>query len=104
MKPLFQRIILSVSLLASLTRSVLILADDRNVVQTLSLAQLIQEALAENPEIKASEQRWLSAQAKISQVQTLPDPKVLLCQSSPKIDPLSSSKFNPLLIMVFPAG
>lgn len=78
MKPLSLRIILSVSLLVSLTRPASMLADDRNVDPILPLAQLIQEALAENPEIKAAEQRWLSAQARIPQVQTLPDPKVLL--------------------------
>ncbi len=40
------------------------------------LAQLVQEALDQNPEIQAARQRWESAQAVIPQVQTLPDPKV----------------------------
>jgi cobalt-zinc-cadmium efflux system outer membrane protein len=57
-----------------------IIAADNNDEQVLPLAQLIQEALDENPEIKAAEQRWVSAQARISQVQTLPDPKLLLWQ------------------------
>lgn len=38
----------------------------------------IQEALANNPDIRASLQRWESAKAVIPQVQTLPDPKVAI--------------------------
>jgi cobalt-zinc-cadmium efflux system outer membrane protein len=53
------------------------LAADNNIEPVLPLAQLIQEALDQNPEIKAAEQRWLSAQARIPQAQTLPDPKLL---------------------------
>jgi cobalt-zinc-cadmium efflux system outer membrane protein len=42
------------------------------------LDQLVQEALANNPDISASLQRWESSKAVIPQVQTLPDPKVTL--------------------------
>jgi outer membrane protein TolC len=68
----------STLLWASLLWPALILAADNNIEQVLPLTQLIQEVLDENPEIRAAEQRWLSAQARISQVQTLPDPKLLL--------------------------
>jgi outer membrane protein TolC len=43
-----------------------------------SLDQLVQEALTNNPDIRASLQRWEAARAVIPQVQTLPDPKVTL--------------------------
>ena len=46
--------------------------------QRASLSALIQEALAHNPDIQAGHQRWESGKAVIPQVQTLPDPKVLL--------------------------
>ncbi|MGZ8907749.1 MAG: hypothetical protein ACXW1U_18755 [Methylobacter sp.] len=46
---------------ASLLWPASILAADNNVEQVLPLAQLIQEALDQNPEIKAAEQRWVSA-------------------------------------------
>ena len=42
------------------------------------LDELVQEALAKNPDIRASLQRWESARAVIPQVQTLPDPKVTM--------------------------
>ena len=44
----------------------------------VSLDQLVQEALQNNPDIRASLQRWEAARAVIPQVQTLPDPKVTL--------------------------
>lgn len=40
------------------------------------LGEVVQEALANNPDIKASLQRWESSKAVIPQVRTLPDPKV----------------------------
>ena len=42
------------------------------------LDELVQEALHNNPDIRASLQRWESSKAVIPQVQTLPDPKVTL--------------------------
>lgn len=42
------------------------------------LDEVIQEALANNPDIQASLQRWESSKAIIPQVQTLPDPKVTM--------------------------
>jgi cobalt-zinc-cadmium efflux system outer membrane protein len=44
----------------------------------VTLDQLIQEALQNNPDIRASRQRWEASQAVIPQVQTLPDPRVTL--------------------------
>ncbi|TAL42014.1 MAG: TolC family protein [Methylovulum sp.] len=61
---------------ASLLWPAFALAVDNNVEPVLPLAQLIREALDQNPEIKAAEQRWVSAQARIPQEQTLPDPKL----------------------------
>ena len=42
------------------------------------LDALVKEALFNNPDIRASLQRWESAKAVIPQVQTLPDPKVAI--------------------------
>ncbi len=46
--------------------------------QRLSLHRLVDEALANNPDIQAAQQRFEAASAVIPQVQTLPDPKVNL--------------------------
>lgn len=43
---------------------------------SVRLDEVVQEALANNPDIKASLQRWESSKAVIPQVQTLPDPRV----------------------------
>lgn len=43
-----------------------------------SLEQLVQETLDHNPDIHAARMRWESAKAVIPQVQTLPDPKILV--------------------------
>lgn len=51
------------------------LADKKSPLQ---LSALIREAVDNNPEIKAAEQRWKAAQAKIPQARTLPDPKINL--------------------------
>ena len=45
---------------------------------TTSLNELVNEVLANNPDIHASLQRWKSAKAVIPQVKTLPDPKVAI--------------------------
>ncbi len=42
--------------------------------QKVSLEQLISELLRSNPDIQAAESRYLAAQARPSQVRTLPDP------------------------------
>src|SRR5688572_32308637 len=44
--------------------------------QTVSLEQLISELLKNNPNIQAAETRYLAAQARPSQMRTLPDPVV----------------------------
>ncbi|RMH05829.1 MAG: TolC family protein [Nitrospirae bacterium] len=51
----------------------------------LSLAALIEEAKAKNPEIQAARQRWEVAKARIPQVQTLPDPIIGLTYRGPDI-------------------
>jgi cobalt-zinc-cadmium efflux system outer membrane protein len=43
---------------------------------TLDLSMLVQEAVENNPEIKAALQRWEAAKAVIPQVKTLPDPRI----------------------------
>lgn len=53
-------------------------AGSQENAQQTALEPLIQEALAHNPDIQAARQRWESGKAVIPQVQTLPDPKVLL--------------------------
>ena len=45
---------------------------------TLDLGQLVRTAAADNPEIRAAKRRWEAAQAKPSQVSTLPNPTVSL--------------------------
>jgi outer membrane protein TolC len=50
--------------------------EKENVGQTLDLQKLMQEAIENNPEIKAARQRWEASQAVIPQVKTLPDPRV----------------------------
>jgi outer membrane protein, heavy metal efflux system len=44
------------------------------------LEQLIDEALKNNPEILAARERWRAAQARPSQVRTLPDPEISFSQ------------------------
>lgn len=46
--------------------------------QLSPLAQLIREAREHNPDIQAARQRWESGKAVVPQVQTLPDPKIIL--------------------------
>jgi outer membrane protein TolC len=61
---------------ASLLWPVLGAAQDS--AQRASLEPLIREAQERNPDIQAARQRWESSKAVIPQVQTLPDPKVIL--------------------------
>lgn len=61
----------------------------------LSLAVLIQELVATNPEIKAARQRWEAAKAVVPQVQTLPDPKLQVgYQRMPMVDPLQGPMYG----------
>lgn len=57
-------------------------APQANQQPVLQLSELIREAVDNNPDIKAAEQRWHAAQARIPQVQTLPDPKINLAYKS----------------------
>ncbi|WP_045225118.1 TolC family protein [Methyloterricola oryzae] len=65
-----------VLLWASLVWSVLGLAQESE--PRSALTALIREAQERNPDIQAARQRWESGKAVIPQVQTLPDPKVIL--------------------------
>lgn len=51
-------------------------AVDQAAQPTLELPELIQEALARNPEIVAARQQWKAAKNRITQVQSLDDPTV----------------------------
>lgn len=53
-------------------------ATAQELVSPVSLEKLVQEAQDNNPDIQAARQRWESGQAVIPQVQTLPDPKVIV--------------------------
>jgi len=44
----------------------------------LELRSLVREALENNPDIRAAQQRWAAAKAVIPQVKTLPDPLINL--------------------------
>jgi len=55
-----------------------IFATAEELVSQVFLEKLVQEAQDNNPDIQAARQRWESGQAVIPQVQTLPDPKVIL--------------------------
>lgn len=61
----------------------------------LSLPGLIEEMIRQNPEIKAAKQRWEAAKAVVSQVQTLPDPKLQFgYQRMPMTDPLQGAIYG----------
>ncbi|MGQ0694468.1 MAG: TolC family protein [Nitrospiraceae bacterium] len=51
-------------------------AENLSPGQTLTLSELIQEALARNPEIVAARKQWEAATNRIAQVQSLDDPMV----------------------------
>ena len=44
----------------------------------IELRSLVREALENNPDIRAAQQRWVAAKAVIPQVKTLPDPLINL--------------------------
>lgn len=66
----------SVLLWASLLWPMLLLGQERE--ERATLEPLISEALERNPDILAARQRWEAAQNVIPQVQTLPDPKLII--------------------------
>jgi outer membrane protein TolC len=55
-----------------------VFATSQELMEPAALEPLIREALEHNPDIQAARQRWESAKAVIPQVQTLPDPKVIV--------------------------
>ncbi len=55
-----------------------VFATAEELISPVSLEKLVQEVQDNNPDIQAARQRWESGQAVIPQVQTLPDPKVIL--------------------------
>ncbi len=61
----------------------------------LSLPGLVQEMLAQNPDIKAARERWDAARAVVPQVQTLPDPMLQLgYQRMPMVEPLQGAMYG----------
>ncbi len=61
----------------------------------LSLAGLIEELAARNPEIKAARERWEAAKAVVPQVQTLPDPKLQFgYQRMPMTEPFQGAMYG----------
>lgn len=61
----------------------------------LSLRALVEEAFERNPEIQAARQRWESSKTVIPQVQSYPDPQVLLgYQRMPMLEPLEGPVYG----------
>ncbi len=61
----------------------------------LALSTLVAELVEQNPEIKASRERWEAAKAVVPQVTTLPDPKVQLgYQRMPMVDVLQGAMYG----------
>jgi cobalt-zinc-cadmium efflux system outer membrane protein len=62
---------------------------------SLTLQALIEEALLRNPDIQAARRRWEASQAIIPQVQSLPDPSLLLgYQRMPMLEPLEGPVYG----------
>lgn len=62
---------------------------------SLNLQELMEEALQHNPDIQAARRRWESSQAIVPQVQTLPDPQMLLgYQRMPMMEPLEGPVYG----------
>lgn len=72
--------------------------DDR-----IHLQSLIEELARQNPEIKASRERWEAAKAVVPQVQTLPDPKLQVgYQRMPMVEPLQGAMYGLAQEIPFP--
>jgi outer membrane protein TolC len=69
--------------------SIAALAAEEHGEQRLNLHALIQEALENNPEIQATQQRYRAAQARPSQAGSLPDPMVEWTYHNEPITPLT---------------
>jgi len=62
---------------------------------SLKLHTLVEEALLRNPDIQAASRRWEASQAIIPQVQSLPDPNLLLgYQRMPMLEPLEGPVYG----------
>jgi hypothetical protein len=62
---------------------------------SLKLHTLVEEALLRNPDIQAARRRWEASQAIIPQVQSLPDPSLLLgYQRMPMLEPLEGPVYG----------
>jgi outer membrane protein TolC len=75
---LIMRCVGCVLALALLGGGVLAVAEPLDAEPRLELKSLVREALENNPDIRAAQQRWEAAKAVIPQVQTLPDPMLNL--------------------------
>ncbi|MCA9468389.1 MAG: TolC family protein, partial [Nitrospira sp.] len=61
----------------------------------LKLHTLVEEALRRNPDIQAAKRRWEASQAIIPQVQSLPDPSLVLgYQRMPMLEPLEGPVYG----------
>jgi outer membrane protein TolC len=62
---------------------------------SLTLQSLVEEALLRNPSIQAASRQWEASQAIIPQVQSLPDPSLLLgYQRMPMLEPLEGPVYG----------
>src|SRR2546426_4251885 len=69
---------LGLALLGSWPMGALAVAEPLDAEPRLELRGLVREALENNPDIRAAQQRWEAAKAVIPQVKTLPDPMINL--------------------------
>jgi len=70
--------VLGLALLGGWPTGVLAVAEPLDAEPRLELRSLVREALENNPDIRAAQQRWEAAKAVIPQVKTLPDPLITL--------------------------
>jgi outer membrane protein, heavy metal efflux system len=70
--------VLGLALLGSWPVGALAVAAPLDAEPHLELRSLVREALENNPDIRAAQQRWAAAKAVIPQVKTLPDPLINL--------------------------
>ena len=62
---------------------------------SLTLQSLVEEALLRNPSIQSASRQWEASQAIIPQVQSLPDPNLLLgYQRMPMMEPLEGPVYG----------
>src|SRR5574341_1342578 len=70
--------VLGLALLGNWPMGALAVAEPLDAEPRLELGRLVHEALENNPDLRAAQQRWEAAKALIPQVKTLPDPMLNL--------------------------